>query len=182
MTKRPMSQREKWLLGLVLATLFFVGNLVLLRVLQTETLKARERLAEMKPVLAVSGYLLENKAYWLAARAWLVSQVAPMPNLNEARVRLLEVAQQQASTTGVQLSAENLPPASPEVDGFAEVRAGFEVRGDWASVVRFLVGLEDPAAFQGVADLKMVKTKEDEVKANVILVRFFPSPNLVASP
>lgn len=176
-----MSRREKILLSLVAAVLLIVGNLILLNWLRAEKMKAQQAIANLKPDITVNEFLLENKDYWLGANAWLASKAGPLPNLNEARVRLLDHAQERAREMAVELSSPRMPPVVDRPGELAEVRVGFEVQGEWGQVINFLAGLEDPVVFQGYANMNISKLKDDKIKVVVTLVQYFPDANLVAS-
>jgi len=178
-----VSKREKVLLSLVVVTLVVIANLVLFQWLRNTELQALTRIQELRPTIQLDEFLLENRDYWLGARDWLEAQGGPSPNLNEARVALLEFAQKEAGKVGVELSSPSMPPIRTGTeDRLAEVRVGFEVSGSWQKIVQFLATLEDPPAFQGISSITLLKSRDDDIKASVTVVRYFPISKLVASP
>jgi len=180
-TTFTLSRRERLLLTLVTTTLLLVGGLLLLQWLQKEKRALTQRLAELRPELVVQDFLLEDEDYWKEAREWIIHQAGPLPNLNERRAQLLEFAQSTATASGIRLTAPGMPPATTNPEGFSEVRATFDITGSWEAIVRFLSRIEDPPSFQAIAELRLTKTREEDIKASVVIVRYFPGPNLVAA-
>lgn len=146
-----LSRRERVLLLMVAGAMFFILNLVALRVLITSYRQlTAERRAKAFEAQTVRMYQ-DEKPRWVERMRWLHDKQPPLTNRNIAGVRLQEQVKTLADKNGVVLSVADILPASTgfgaQPTDYQSVVFKFDAKGDWASTWKFLSALQWPENF-----------------------------------
>ncbi len=152
---KKMTPRERWLAAIVASIVFFLVNLVLLKLVLVKQAALRSELASTELSLSALETLSSQKELWTKRDEWLRATQPRLASTEMAGVELLEQVRAAAKTTGVEI-------VNPSIGVFekAPYHQGapitVETKSSWASMIRFLAALQAPANFVAIesADLK----------------------------
>jgi len=141
-----LTPRERFLLTLVVGTLFVLGNLALLKSLtnrhaglQADLLSKRTEVKSMQALLAESDK-------WTARNTWLNANQPKLTNPGQAGVQLLDQIKETARANDVLLESPEL--GGIELQGSCRsVSVQVATKSSWENLVKFLHAMQQPDRF-----------------------------------
>ncbi len=158
-----MKSAEKKLLLLAGAVLVSISALVAGKKMNTWQRSLTVRESSMKQDETETVLMLSTAAEWRARGAWL-TQHQPVAGSNlEADLEIFDGMSQRAQQLGLNVVArQHQEPA--DHGAFRQFGAAFTVKGNLASVFRWIHAAQSPEEFRVVPDLKITPDKDDPAK------------------
>lgn len=178
---RSLNQREKRLLIAVLATLFAVANLLLLREYTSRRDAAKSGLSQLKEQVASNKVWLNDRSFWEKRHDWLEAHMPFTNSAGRSQGQLLEEIQTSALDAGLTVSSTTLLEPAP-LDFANEVAVTLRIRGDQDIMLRWLLSLQSPEKFQTIKNLDLeldrrAREKTPQAQCNLTIARWFnPNP------
>jgi hypothetical protein len=179
--KRSLNTREKRLLTLCLLTLLVVGNALAVREFMTRRKAALATLSTLKEQQASNEIWMNDQALYEKLQAWIEQHMPYTASAGRSRGELLEDLQGSARDVGLRVDNEN-PQESLALDHANEVSVSMRVRGDEATMTRWLLTLQSPERFTVIKDIELEldsrsKEKTPQMECNITVARWFnPNP------
>lgn len=178
---RSLNPREKRLLIAVVATLFVVANLLLLREYTSRRDAASSGLSQLREQVASNKVWLNDRAFWDKRHDWLEARMPYTNSSGRSQGQLLEEIQTSALDAG--LTVTNTTLLEPAALDFAnEVAVTVRLRGDQDTMLRWLLTLQTPEKFQAIKNLdieldRRAREKTPQAQCNLTIARWFnPNP------
>lgn len=167
---RPLTPREKWMLGLCLGLIFVIGNAFAIRSVSKTLRGSDSKIAALKSTLADHEMWLDEIPKAASREAWLD---ANMPRTQGATLGKLQgdlalALQDDIYNRKLRIDRQSLQDI---VRGafFVEVGVRLEVQGPEATVIDWLTTLQGPDKFHVIKELELeLDTRSREIEPQAV--------------
>ncbi len=170
---RALTSKEKILLAALLGVVFFLLNVVALRIflerqrgLKAEIIRLQDELAENKTVLADRA-IYEERAAWLEK-----NQPTDDVSTTEDDAKFYDFIESSAKRSGLEYTrkAAGPRPANPD---YVEVFDSSQVKGNLKALAQWLNELQQPQAFRAVKQLTIKSAEPPQLVGDVEVARWY---------
>jgi hypothetical protein len=157
---RALTAKEKKLLVVLLAALFFLLNVVGLQAFLNRQRQLQSNIAQLQIQGDEARSILADRDYWQDRAAWL-DENQPVDDITtiEDDVKFTEFVETSARNAGLEYTRRaggTLPPVGP----YVEVYDASTVKGTMESLVKWLSELQDPRTFRAIKQLRIRSAPE----------------------
>ncbi len=171
---RALTAKEKKLLVVLVAALFFLLNVVGLQAFLDRQRQLQARITQLDTEVLESRSIMSDRTYWEERAAWL-DEHQPLDDITtiEDDVKFIEFVESSARNSGLDYTRRAggpLPPVGP----YVEVYDASTVRGSMESLVKWLSELQQPKAFRTVKQLRIRSAQEPpDIIADIEVARWY---------
>lgn len=170
---RALTAKEKRLLLVLLGAIFVLINVIGLNTYLARWQSWKNSLVQLQGQLVENRAILEVGGEWLERAAWLdANQPADDVATTDDDAKFYEFVETSAKNAG--LTYQRREAGTVPQDGLlAEVFDTSQVKGTMEALVKWLVQLQDPAAFRAIKQLSIRSGEPPQVVAEVTVARWY---------
>jgi hypothetical protein len=169
-----LNQRERILLGIVVAGLFVLLNVVLIRFVIGQRARLREQLAASRAKIEMLHKRESDRDLWARRDAWLTAKLPVLgdPDVANKALRefILDVAKNHTVT--LEAPAPGVPTTQPN---YTSLSVRLEAKAPWQSMFDFLFELQGPENFIAIENCELKVNREDktQLRASLTVAKWF---------
>jgi hypothetical protein len=173
-----LTSREKNLLLLCVGVLVLMAGMIVAKQFLDRRKAALEKIASLERLKMENDGWVKESPFWDKRRNWLTETMPTTDSLGRAQGQLLQDLEDSALEWGITAEQPTLPPLGTPNPNYREVTVSVRLRGDQATVLNWLAGLQSPEKFQAVRELQVEidtrsREKTPQVICNLTLARWF---------
>lgn len=170
---RALTAKEKHLLMVLLGALFVLVNVIGLNTYLARLQGLRSAIVKLQGEAVENRATLEEGGVWLERAAWLdANQPADDVATTDDDARFYEFVETSAKNAGLSYQRRDAGTV-PHSDVLAEVFDSSQVKGTMEALVKWLVQLQDPAAFRAIKQISIRSGEPPQVLAEVTVARWY---------
>lgn len=170
---RALTAKEKRLLMVLLGALFVLVNVIGLNMYLARLQGLQSAIVKRQSEAVENRAILEEGGVWLERAAWLdANQPIDDVATTDDDAKFYEFVESSAKNAGLSYQRRDAGTL-PHSDVLAEVFDTSQVKGTMEALVKWLVQLQDPAAFRAVKQITIRSGEPPQVLAEVTVARWY---------
>lgn len=170
---RALTAKEKHLLMVLLGALFVLVNVIGLKTYLARLQGLKSAIVKLQGEAVENRAILDEGGVWLERAAWLdANQPADDVATTDDDAKFYEFVETSAKNAGLSYQRRDAGTV-PHSDVLAEVFDSSQVKGTMEALVKWLVQLQDPAAFRAIKQISIRSGEPPQVLAEVTVARWY---------
>lgn len=179
---RALTAKEKRLLVVLLGALFVLVNVIGINTYLARLQGLKSAMVKLQGEAVENRVILEEGVVWLERAAWLAAnQPADDVATTDDDAKFYEFVETSAKNAGLSYQRRDAGTV-PHSDVMAEVFDSSQVKGTMEALVKWLVQLQDPAAFRAIKQITIRSGEPPQVLAEVTVARWYRPATVEGAP